>query len=99
MFVLKWDNAGFELMAVGRWPMMTVWVARGMIGETNYAAAALGKMSFFTGRARRRTVSTAYACYGGCVLGLLLLFSLRQRLNFGGLRIGKFLVVFGLIPM
>jgi len=78
--------------------MMTAWVARGMIGETNYAAAAIGKMSFFTGRARQRTVSTAYARYGGCVLGLLLLFSLRQRLNFGRLQIGRFLVVLGLIP-
>jgi hypothetical protein len=67
-----------------------------MIGETNYAAAALGKMSFFTGRARRQTVSTAYAHYGGCVLGLLSLFSLRQRLNFGGL--GRFLEVLSLIP-
>jgi hypothetical protein len=99
MFVLRWDNAGFELMAVGRRPMMTVWVAWGMIEETNYAAAVLGKMLFFTGWARRRTVSTAYACYGGYVLGLLLLFSLRQRLNFGGLQIGRFLVVLGLISM
>jgi hypothetical protein len=95
MFDLRWDNAGFESMAVGRRPMMTVWVAWGMIGETNYAAGALGKMSFFTGRARQWTVLTAYACYGGCVLGLLSLFSLRQRLNFGGLQIGRFLVVLG----
>jgi hypothetical protein len=85
MFVLRWDNAEFKSMAVVRRPMMTVWVARGMIGETNYAAVGLGKMSFITGRARRRMVSMAYACYAGCVLGLLLLFSLRQRLNFGGL--------------
>jgi hypothetical protein len=99
MFVLRWDNVGFELMAVGRWQMMMVWVARGIIRETYYAAAVLGKMLFFTGWARRWTVSMAYACYGGCVLGLLSFFSLRQRLNFGGLQIGRFLVVLGLIPM
>jgi hypothetical protein len=40
----------------------------------------------------------AYTRYGGCVHGLLLLFGLRQRLNFGGRQISGIFVGLCLIP-
>jgi hypothetical protein len=52
---------------------------------TTYAAMLLGKIPILTGRAWRRMSSMVYTCYGGCVLGLLLLASCRKELGCGGL--------------
>ncbi len=68
------------------------------MGETTYAAAALGKISILLGWARRRTISMAYTRYGVCVHGLLSLFGLRQRLNFGEREISGIFVGSCLIP-
>jgi hypothetical protein len=65
---------------------------------TTYAAMSLGKIPISTGRAWRRMLLMAYTCYGGCVLGLLLLASCRKELGCGRLQIGIFLEVPGLIP-
>jgi hypothetical protein len=65
---------------------------------TTYAATLLGKIPISTGRAWRQMSSMVYTCYGGCVLGLLLLASCCKELGCGGLCIGIFLEVPSLIP-
>jgi hypothetical protein len=73
-------------------------VAWGVRGKNTYAVTLLAKTLISTGRARRRMLPMVYACYGGCVIGLVLLMEWRKEPKCGGLRIGRFLEVLGLIP-
>jgi hypothetical protein len=98
VFVLIDASAGFELMAVGQ-RSMAAWVAWGMMRETTYAATTLGKNPISTGRAQRRTMPMVYVCYGGRVIGLLLLAGWREEPKSRELQIGCFFEVLGLIPM
>jgi hypothetical protein len=78
VFVLINVSAGFESMAVGR-RSMAARVAQGMMRETTYAARTLGKNPILTSRARQRAMPMVYVCYGGGVIGLLLLAGWREE--------------------
>jgi hypothetical protein len=64
------------------------------VEESNYAAAALAKNQISIGRARRRMMSMACVCYGGCVVGLSMPAVLRGERESDKLRIGSFFVKF-----
>jgi hypothetical protein len=96
VFVLINASAGFKLMAVG-WRSMAARVAWEMMRETTYAARTLGKIPISPGWSRQQTVPMVYVCYGGRVIGLLLLAGWRKEPKSSELRIGRFLEVFGLI--
>jgi hypothetical protein len=49
-----------------------------MMRETTYAATTLGKNPISTGRAWRQAMPMVYVCYGGRVIGLLLLAGWRE---------------------
>ncbi len=67
--------------------------------ETTCAVVVLGKNPILTGRAWQWAVLMVYACYGGCVLGLLSLAGWRKELECCELQKGRFLMSLSLIPM
>jgi hypothetical protein len=72
-------------------------VAWGVRGKNTYAVTLLAKNRVSTGRARRQLLPMIYACYGGCVIELVLLVEWREEPKCGGFEIGCFLEVLGLI--
>ncbi len=67
--------------------------------ETTCAVVSLGKNPILTGWTWRQVVLMVYACYGGCVLGLLSLAGWREELECCKLQKGRFLMSSSLIPM
>ena len=98
MVVLIGAAAGFESVAVGHQPMASR-VVQGMRRRTTYAATLLGKIPILTSRAQRRVMPMVYACYGGCIIGLLALAGWRREPKSQGLQIGRFIEVLHLIPL
>ena len=47
--------------------------------ENTYAKMTLGKILIVADRVQWQTIPMAYICYGGCVIGLLLLVGWRKE--------------------